>query len=92
MRLEPKNSRQTGDDDSDCNNKWRKFGLIATEDAEGVSNNDSNIESPLGDFTILPSRIGINTNIPDSSTVIEVLDGLLLPAPRMCYGWADEPS
>ena len=65
-----------GDDDSDCNNKWRKFGLIATEDAEGVSNNDSNIESPLGDFTILPSRIGINTNIPDSSTVIEVLDGL----------------
>ncbi len=54
-------------------NKWRKFGLIASEDAEQDTDTDSNINSPLGNFTILPSKIGINTNIPQS--VIEVKDG-----------------
>ena len=56
------------------NNKWRKFGLIAPEDAEQDTDTDSNINSPLGNFTILPSKIGINTNQPQS--VIEVKDGL----------------
>ena len=56
------------------NNKWRKFGLIASEDAEQDTDTDSNINSPLGNFTILPSKIGINTNTPQS--VIEVKDGL----------------
>ena len=54
-------------------NKWRKFGLIASEDAEQDTNTDSNINSPLGNFTILPSKIGINTNIPQS--IVEVKDG-----------------
>ena len=62
-----------GDEGSD-NNKWRKFGLIAPEDAEQDTDTDSNINSPLGNFTILPSKIGINTNQPQS--VIEVKDGL----------------
>ena len=62
-----------GEEGSD-DNKWRKFGLIAPEDAEQDTDTDSNINSPLGNFTILPSKIGINTNQPQS--VIEVKDGL----------------
>ena len=54
---------------------WRKFGLIATEDAEqeAALGTDSNTNSPLGNFTILPSKVGINTNIPKS--VFEIVDG-----------------
>ena len=54
-------------------NSWRKFGLIATERANDGNFPDSNNESPLGNFTILPSRIGINTNIP--ADIIDVQAG-----------------
>ena len=62
-----------GEEGSD-NNFWRKFGFIATERANDGHFPDSNQESPLGNFTILPSKIGINTNIPAS--VIDVQAGL----------------
>ena len=54
--------------------KWRKFGLIATERASDGNFADSNDESPLGNFTILPSKIGINTNLPRD--LIDVQAGL----------------
>ena len=54
--------------------KWRKFGLIATERASDGDFADSNDESPLGNFTILPSKIGINTNFPRD--LIDVQAGL----------------
>ena len=54
--------------------KWRKFGLIATERSNDGLFADSNDESPLGNFTILPSKIGINTNLPRD--LIDVQAGL----------------
>ena len=54
--------------------KWRKFGLIATERASDGNFADSNDESPLGNFTILPSKIGINTNLPRG--LIDIQAGL----------------
>ena len=54
--------------------RWRKFGLIATERSNDGLFADSNDESPLGNFTILPSKIGINTNLPRD--LIDVQAGL----------------